>query len=139
MLFRQIADQKYHAECTLMAFVTVTFFYAMQIYLYRARVSSFGAGPIPSGLQDALSSLISAAYYATKTGSVQLLERFQWSLFIAGLEVADPVHQEWVRNNISDPAIKKVFDHIQDIKSQPPGGISIKKIRSLVSDDFSVL
>lgn len=139
MLFCHVADQTYHAECTLMTFVTATFFYAMKIYLYRARISSFGAGPIPSELQDALSSLVSAAYYATKTGSVQLLERFQWSLFIAGLEITDPVHQEWVGNNISDPSIKKVFDHVQDIRNQPPGGITMKKIRSLVGEGFLVL
>lgn len=137
MLFHRVADQTYHAECTLMTFITATFFYATQIYLYRARGSLFGGEPIPSGLQDALNSLVSAAYYATKAGSVQLLERFQWSLFIAGLETTDPVHQEWVENNISDPAIKKVFGQVQDLRNQPPGGITMKKIRSLVGEGFA--
>ncbi|KAL4871658.1 hypothetical protein BDV12DRAFT_205973 [Aspergillus spectabilis] len=137
-LFYQVAKHEYEHRCTLMAYVTATFYYALQIYLYRARLSSFGARPIPSELQDAMSSLASSAYYAIKIGPVQLLERFQWSLFIAGLEVTDPVHQEWIGNNISDPAIKRGFDYIQTLKKQTPGDVTMQRIRSLIDEGFSV-
>jgi hypothetical protein len=121
-----------------MAYVTATFFYALKIYFYRAHLSSFGTRPISSELQDAISSLVLAAYYAIKTGPVQLLERFQWSLFIAGLEITDPVHQEWMGNNISDPAIKRGFDYIQTLKRQSPGDVTMQRIRSLIDEGFSV-
>ncbi|KAL4990599.1 hypothetical protein BDW68DRAFT_194257 [Aspergillus falconensis] len=137
-LFHQVADQTHGSQCTLMTYVTATFFYALQIYFYRARQSSFGTRPIPFELQNALNSLVSAAYYATQAGQVQLLERFQWSLFIAGLEVTDPVYQEWVGNNMSDPAIRKGFDCIQRIKRQSSGGMTMQKIRSLIDEDLSV-
>ncbi|KAL4976631.1 hypothetical protein BDW66DRAFT_166291 [Aspergillus desertorum] len=133
-LFQQVADQTHGSKCTPMTYVTVTVFYALQIYFYRARGSSFGTRPIPLELQSALSSLVSAAYYATKAGQVQLLERFQWSLFIAGLELTDPVHQEWVINHISGPAIRKGFDCIQRRKQQSPSGVTMQKIRSLIND-----
>ncbi|KAL4788142.1 hypothetical protein BJX76DRAFT_353443 [Aspergillus varians] len=137
-LLHKVADQTCHSQCTLMAYVTASFFYALQIYLYRARLSPFGTRPIPPDFQDTLNSLISAAYHATKTGPVQLLERFQWSLFMAGLETTDLIHQEWFRTNMSDPAIKKGFDHVQAIKRQSPGSITMHMIRSLTDDGFSV-
>ncbi|KAL4921721.1 hypothetical protein BDW62DRAFT_208284 [Aspergillus aurantiobrunneus] len=138
VLFHRVADQTYHSECTLMTFVTITCFYALQIYFYRARQSLFGTRPIPSEFQDALNSLVSAAYYAVITGPVQLLERFQWSLLMAGLEITDPIHQEWIGNNLSDPAIKKGFDYIQAMNRQSPGGITMQKIRSLINEGFAV-
>ncbi|RDW60488.1 putative Zn(II)2Cys6 transcription factor [Aspergillus mulundensis] len=137
-LFHQATEQSHDSQCTLMAYVTVTVFYALQIYLYRARQCAFGTRPIPAEIQDALNSLVSAAYYATKTGQVQLLERFQWSLFIAGLEVTDPVHQEWIGNNMSDPAIKKGFDHIQAFKRRSAGGITVQNIRALIDESLTV-
>ncbi|KAL4735706.1 hypothetical protein BDV11DRAFT_211812 [Aspergillus similis] len=137
-LFHQVADQTHGLQCTLMTYVTAAVFYALQIYFYRARQSSFGSRPISTELQNALNSLVSAAYYATKAGQVQLLERFQWSLFIAGLEITDPVHQEWLGNNLTDPAIREAFDCILRIKRQSPGGITMQKIRSLIDEGPSV-
>ncbi|KAL4960455.1 Zn(II)2Cys6 transcription factor domain-containing protein [Aspergillus stella-maris] len=125
-------------KCTLMTYIAAMCFYALQIYSYRARQSPFGTRPIPSHLQDDLGCLMSAAYYATKTGQVQLLERFQWSLLIAGLEVTDPVHLEWIENHISDPAIKKGFDHFQRVKGQSPAGVTMEKVRSLINGEFRV-
>ncbi|KAL4999685.1 hypothetical protein BDV10DRAFT_200554 [Aspergillus recurvatus] len=133
-LFHQVADQTPGSKCTLMTYVTATVFYALQFYFYRARQSSFGTRPIPFELHNALDSLVSAAYYTTKAGQVQLLERFQWSLFIAGLEITDPIHREWVGNNMSDPGIRKGFDCIQRIKQQSSGGITMKKIRQLIDE-----
>ncbi|KAJ0424454.1 hypothetical protein BJY00DRAFT_264010 [Aspergillus carlsbadensis] len=135
-LFHRVMDPKCHSQCTLMAFVAVTFYYALQIYFHRARLSSFGARPLPTRFQDFLTSLVSTAYYAVKAGPMQLLERFQWSLFIAGLETTDPVHQDWIGNSISDPAIKAGFDHIKSLKEQSHGGITMPMIRSLIDEGF---
>ncbi|KAL2852396.1 hypothetical protein BJY01DRAFT_259958 [Aspergillus pseudoustus] len=135
-LFNRVMDPNCHEQCTLMSFVAATFYYALQIYFHRARQSSFQARPLPNECQNSLTSLVSTAYYAIKTGPVQLLERFQWSLFIAGLETTDPVHQEWVGNNISDPAIKAGFDHIKGLKRQFEEGITIRMIRSLIDGGF---
>ncbi|KAL5336809.1 hypothetical protein BJX70DRAFT_389730 [Aspergillus crustosus] len=137
-LFQQVADRENGHRCTLMAYVTATFFYALRIYFHRARVSSFGTRPIPCELQDAISSLMSTAFYAIQTGPVQLLERFQWSLFIAGLEVTDPVHHEWLESNLSDPAIKKGFNYIQTITRKSQGDINMEMIRSLIDKGFLV-
>ncbi|KAI9375281.1 hypothetical protein BJX61DRAFT_531697 [Aspergillus egyptiacus] len=137
-LFSQVVNSSCHGQGPLMAYVTVTFFYALQIYLHRARWSSFGTRPVPTALQEALSSLIAAAYHAIRTGPVQLLERFQWSLFMSGLETTDPVHQEWIGKNLSDPAMKEGFDHLQAIKQQSPRDITMQKIRSLVDQGLSV-
>ncbi|KAL4798687.1 hypothetical protein BDV19DRAFT_396569 [Aspergillus venezuelensis] len=135
-LLKKVAEAP--PKCTLMTYVAATCFYALQIYFYRARQSAFGTRPIPSHLQDTLGCLMSAAYYATKTGQVQLLERFQWSLLIAGLEITDPVHLEWIENHISDPAIKKGFNHFQRLKGQSPAGVTMEKVRALINENLRI-
>ncbi|KAE8155305.1 hypothetical protein BDV25DRAFT_135052 [Aspergillus avenaceus] len=103
---------------SLMACVTVAIFYALQIYLHRSRDSVFGTDPICYEVRQALSRLVVAAYQAVATGPVQLLERFQWSLFIAGIETRDPVHKEWLANHIFDPGLKSAFKAVQGAKEQ---------------------
>ncbi|KAF5011074.1 hypothetical protein FDECE_2813 [Fusarium decemcellulare] len=114
----------------LMALVAVTFFHALEIYLHRSRESGFGEMPIPSEVQRTLKELVNAAYYTVAVGPVQLLERFQWSLLIAGIETHDPVHRDWISASISDPAIKGVFNLVQSAKG--PSGITMRAVRQLV-------
>ncbi|KAH7120537.1 hypothetical protein EDB81DRAFT_666661 [Dactylonectria macrodidyma] len=114
----------------LMALVTVTFFHALQIYFYRARNSYFGQRPVPAEVQWALRELIAAAYYTMATGPVQLLERFQWSLLIAGIETHDPVHQEWISRVISDPSMKHALYLIQE--AQGVACVSMQTMRQII-------
>lgn len=113
-----------------MALVTVTFFHALQIYFYRSRNSHFGERPVPSEIQWALRELVAAAYYTMATGPVQLLERFQWSLLIAGIETHDPVHQEWISRTISDPSMKHALHLIQEAKTI--SCISMQTLRQII-------
>ncbi|XHF99619.1 hypothetical protein AWENTII_003114 [Aspergillus wentii] len=116
----------------LMACVTVTFFHALRIYLCRSTNHPFGSIPVHPDIQDSLSRLISAAYKTIATGAVQLLERFQWSLLIAGIETSDPVHLDWIKANISDASIRAVLHLILDEKTRLGGSISMQTIRGLV-------
>lgn len=113
-----------------MALVTVTFFHALQIYFYRSRNSHFGERPVPSEIQWALRELVAAAYYTMATGPVQLLERFQWSLLIAGIETHDPVHLEWISRTISDPSMKHALHLVQEAKAV--SYISMQTLRQIV-------
>ncbi|KAH8672411.1 hypothetical protein BGZ61DRAFT_398449 [Ilyonectria robusta] len=114
----------------LMALVTVTFFHALQIYFYRSRNSHFGQRPVPSEIQWALRELVAAAYYTMATGPVQLLERFQWSLLIAGIETHDPVHLEWISRTISDPSMKHALHLVQEAKAI--SYISMQTLRQII-------
>lgn len=115
-----------------MACVTVTFFHALRIYLCRSTNHPFGSIPVHPDIQDSLPRLISAAYKTIATGAVQLLERFQWSLLIAGIETSDPVHLDWIKANISDASIRAVLHLILDEKTRLGGSISMQTIRGLV-------
>ncbi|KAL4728271.1 hypothetical protein ACLX1H_005013 [Fusarium chlamydosporum] len=117
----------------LMALVTITIFHALQIYLYRSRNSSLGQMPVPQDIEIALKDLVAAAYHTIAVGPVQLLERFQWALLIAGIETCDPVHRDWISANISDPVIKSVFNVVLSAKGQSEEGISMDTVRDLVS------
>ncbi|QPC73346.1 hypothetical protein HYE68_004098 [Fusarium pseudograminearum] len=116
----------------LMALVTTTIFYALQIYLHRSRDYSFGQTPIPQDIDTALKELVAAAYQTIATGPVQLLERFQWALLIAGMETHDPVHQDWISANISDPVIKSVLNLVLAAKGLSDEGVSMEAVRDLV-------
>jgi hypothetical protein len=113
-----------------MALVTVTFFHAIQIYFYRSRDTYFGQLPVPSEIQQTLSELVTAAFHTIATGPVQLLERFQWSLLIAGMETHDPVHLEWILVNLSDPILKNLLDMVKEEQETPR--ISIKQLRRII-------
>ncbi|KAF0639427.1 hypothetical protein FPSE5266_08048 [Fusarium pseudograminearum] len=119
----------------LMALVTTTIFYALQIYLHRSRDSPFGQTPIPQDIDTALKELVAAAYQTIATGPVQLLERFQWALLIAGMETHDPVHQDWISANISDPVIKSVLNLVLAAKGRSDEGVSMEAVRDLVHHD----
>ncbi|KAJ5769930.1 uncharacterized protein N7511_001981 [Penicillium nucicola] len=114
----------------LMALVTVTFFHAIQVYFYRSRESCFGQLPITAELHCILSELIAAAYYTVAAGPVQLLERFQWSLLVAGLETHDPVHLDWISTNISDPVLSNIFILVKEM--QKLHSVSMEEIRHLI-------
>jgi hypothetical protein len=113
-----------------MALVTVTFFHALDIYLYRCRDSPLGGLPAPARVQVALNELITAAYNAVSVGSVQLLERFQLSLLIAGLETRNPVHQDWIRANLSDAALKGVYSDM--LLARGCSGIRMRTFREMM-------
>ncbi|ETS75617.1 hypothetical protein PFICI_12561 [Pestalotiopsis fici W106-1] len=131
-LFKMVDECERRASTPcLMALVTVSFYHALVIYLHRGRESPFSGRPVPNGIQLALGKLVSTAYYTVASGPVQLLERFQWALLIAGIETNDPVHRDWVRGNIADPSMKSTLETILDAQQTRP--VSMREIRQLVS------
>ncbi|OGE55477.1 hypothetical protein PENARI_c004G09897 [Penicillium arizonense] len=114
----------------LMALVTVTFFHAIQIYFYRSRDAHFGQLPVTNEFQYILCELIAAAYYTVATGPVQLLERFQWSLLIAGIETYDPIHLKWILETISDPVLSNLLSLVKE--NQKLHSISMEKLRYII-------
>ncbi|KAE8398935.1 hypothetical protein BDV37DRAFT_288086 [Aspergillus pseudonomiae] len=134
-IFSLVANNEPLGTCrpSLMECVTVTFFFALQIYLHRSCESAFGADPVPEEVRCALSSLITCAYNTVTIGSAQLLERFQWSLFIGGLETRDPVHRGWIITHLSDPALKRVFQLVQEAKRHSP--VTMQILRRIVGGE----
>ncbi|KJK62646.1 specific transcription factor domain protein [Aspergillus parasiticus SU-1] len=134
-IFSLVANSEPLSTChaSLMECVTVTFFYALQIYLHRSCKSAFGTDPVPEEVNCALSSLVTAAYSAVALGPIQLLERFQWSLFIGGVETRDPVHREWIITHLSDPALRRVFQLVQEAKRHSP--VTMHSVRRIVDGE----
>lgn len=117
-----------------MALVAVTFFSALQIYLCRSRSIAFGERPQPLEVQQAFSNLLRTAHHTTKVASVRLLERFQWSMLIAGAETHDLIYLDWLKENMSDIVMEKVFYKMIRIKKQYAGCILIQQLRLLFVD-----
>ncbi|GES57249.1 hypothetical protein ATEIFO6365_0001053600 [Aspergillus terreus] len=116
----------------LMAYVTTTVFYALHIYLNRATTHGFGSTPVSPDTQRALTALLAVAYKTIAAGPVQLLERFQWALLIAGVETPDPIHRDWIRANISDPGFKDMLGVVLTEKGRLGGAIRMATIRQLI-------
>ncbi|PLB51446.1 hypothetical protein P170DRAFT_487283 [Aspergillus steynii IBT 23096] len=132
-LFLPFSFPESDSRLSLMSYVTITFFHALQLYFYRSRESAFGQRPVSKHLQKTLNTLVSTAYHTVSTGPVQLLERFQWSLFIGALETHDPVHRQWLVDHISDPGLKAGTQLIQTIKHRSANGITMQNLRWLIS------
>ncbi|PYI23966.1 hypothetical protein BO99DRAFT_457810 [Aspergillus violaceofuscus CBS 115571] len=129
-LFNIVADGN---DPSLMAMVTVTHFHALRIYSNRSRASAWGSKPIPTEVQSAMTDLVTTLHYTISRGNhVQLMERFQWSLLVLGMETQDPVHWEWVDRNISDVAIREVFFLILAAKRRSGGCIPMTLVRQLI-------
>jgi hypothetical protein len=118
-------------EPSTMRLVAVAFYYATVIYHYRCRSSPFGALPVPEDIQEAIKGLLTCTRLAVRTRSVQLLERFQWSLFIAGVETNDAEDSEWVRESLADAVLKDVFGAVGDVKRNNHGCIPLATVRAL--------
>lgn len=114
-----------------MAYVTTTVFYALHVYLDRATTNGFGSTPVSPHTQRALAALLAVAYKTIAAGPVQLLERFQWALLIAGVETSDPIHRDWIRANISDPGFKNMLGVVLMEKGRLGGAIRMTTIRQL--------
>lgn len=67
-----------------------------------------------------------------KVGPVQLLERFQWALLIAGIESKDVIHQEWILGSIADPGVRNIMKAVLEIKRENGGQISMTAVRHLL-------
>ncbi|KAF5659126.1 allantoate ureidosuccinate permease [Fusarium heterosporum] len=131
-LSRDCAQQS--TQPPLMALVTLTIFHALEIYLYRSRDTFFGETPVPADIERALRELVSAAYHTIPAGPVQLLERFQWALLIAGIETHDLVYRDWISASISDSVIKGVYNLVLSAKTLSAKGISMEAVR-----DYSIM
>ncbi|KAJ4129249.1 hypothetical protein NW768_007784 [Fusarium equiseti] len=127
-----ILSQQSAPSPPLMALVTVTILHALQIYLHRSRESAFGETPVPPEVATSLRELVEVAYHTIAMGPVQLLERFQWALLIAGIETRDPIHRDWISASISDPVIKSVYDHVLAVKGTSDT-VSMEAVRDLIS------
>lgn len=116
----------------LMAYVTATVFYALRVYLDRATTRGFGSTPVDHKIQRPQSVLLRIAYKAVSTGPVQLLERFQWALLVAGMETSDAIHRDWVEDNISDPGIRDLLRIILWEKAKLGGVSHMSTVRGLI-------
>lgn len=119
---------------SLLAYVSVTMFYALRIYLLRCSSTGFG-GYKSAALQEALEALISAAHHTLAKGPITLSERFQWSLLIAGTETNSIIYQEWIASKISDTGIQNLLKLIQGEKKRSGGEITISRIRQMVGGE----
>lgn len=118
-----------------MAYVTATVFYALRVYLDRATTRGFGSTPVDPETQRAYHVLLKIAHKTVATGPVQLLERFQWALLVAGMETADAIHRDWIEDTISDPGMRDLLRIIQQEKARLGGVIHMSTVRRLIRGD----
>lgn len=118
----------------LLAYVSVTVFYALKIYLASCTLRGFGSHSANTEVQYNLHSLITAAQRTLSIGAVNLIERFQWALLIAGIETDDMFQQEWIAVSISDSALRMLLRQIREEKKRLGGEITMAVIRRMVRE-----
>jgi len=105
-------------------------FYAIRIYYFRCKNPDAHALRPPL-IEKALSSLIGIAYRTYTSGPSELYGCPQWPLLIAGAETSDPIHRDWILENMSPDIYKGALEKILAAQEAIGGRIKMSRFREM--------
>lgn len=105
--------------------VSVAYFHAIRIYIFRCAVEPASADT-PPDIQTALSTVLKIARRVHRVGSSssndsssysardeqEIFHRLEWPLFIAGVESKDVFYQDWIIWKMQKTSIKKALERV---------------------------
>ena len=113
----------------------VSYFWALRIYKFRCFLRCDEASATPPEILSCLNSILTVAQRTFSTGyEQQTVERFQWALFMAGIETADSIHREWIAAKMHRARLRSAFERILDMQSQAGRRVSISIVRQVICD-----
>jgi hypothetical protein len=112
----------------------VAYFYALRIYKFRCFQQGDRAAIIaPSEVQTSVDSILRIAQRSFSSQPVdQMVERFQWPLFIAGIETSDNIHKEWISAKLKKAKLSHAFKRITEIQDRTGMRVSMPVIRHIM-------
>lgn len=119
----------------------VPYFYALRIYSYRCFLEdcSFEVSA-PAIIQSCVSSIVQLAQRCLSRGLVEAMQaRFQWSLFMAGIETTDNVYKEWINTKFKSARVSAAFTHIWRLQERSGKRISMSLLSEILGGQNSIL
>ncbi|KAJ3495450.1 hypothetical protein NLG97_g3392 [Lecanicillium saksenae] len=113
----------------------VPYFYALRIYSYRCFLvdHSFDQAA-PTIIQSCVSSIVQLAQRCLSRGPAEAMQaRFQWPLFMAGIETTDNVYKEWINTKFKSLRVSAAFTHIWSLQEKSGRRISMSLLSEILS------
>jgi hypothetical protein len=111
----------------------VPYFWALRIYKFRCFIQGNESPVTPPEIQTCLNSILTVAQRTFSTGYEEhIAERFQWSLFMAGIETADSIHREWVASKLYRARLRRAFQCILDMQSKTGRRVPMQIVRQVM-------
>lgn len=109
----------------------VPFYYALRIYSFLCFLPEDSLGlPTPALIQSFVSSILSLAQRSLSSGMLDPMRaRFQWPLFIAGIETADCIHKEWVQSKLKSERLSQAFQRIVSARKETGTRLPMSAVR----------
>ncbi|OBT70780.1 hypothetical protein VF21_10265 [Pseudogymnoascus sp. 05NY08] len=118
----------------------VSNFYALRIYKFRCFHCDGVFAITPPEVQSSLTAILQIAQrsFSVKQQS-QMIGRFQWPLFIAGIETSDGIHKEWIRTKLKKTRLSCAFKRILEIQDKTGRRVSMPLVRQIMCGEGAAL
>ncbi len=113
----------------------VPFYYALRIYSFLCFLPEDSLGvPTPPHIQSCVSSILYLAQRSLSSGIMDPMRaRFQWPLFVAGIETADCIHKEWVQSKLKSERMSLAFQRIVSAQEETATRLPMSAIRQILA------
>ncbi|OAA72335.1 hypothetical protein ISF_01408 [Cordyceps fumosorosea ARSEF 2679] len=119
----------------------VPLFYALRIYCFRSFLSDDSlATPSPPAVQSSVSSILQLAQRSLSRGPLDPMQaRFQWPLFMAGIETTDRIHKEWAHSKLRTASMSIAFQTIVCLEEETQRRTPMPLVRQLMDTKNSAI
>lgn len=113
----------------------IPYFYALRIYCYRCFLpDSDLASPAPPHVESSVASILQLAQRSLSRDSMDpMRSRFQWPLFMAGIETGDNIHKEWVYSKMRSANMKIGFGAVLRMQEEAGARAPMAEIKQILS------
>lgn len=117
----------------------VSFFHALRIYKFRCIHYDGVAANTPPDIQSSMAAILQVAQrsFSVKQQD-QIIGRFQWPLFMVGIETTDGIHKEWIRTKLN-ARLSRAFERILEVQDKTGRRISMPLVRQIMCGEGTVL
>lgn len=118
----------------------VSCFHALRIYKFRCFHYDGVVSITPPEVQSSLAAILQIAQrsFSVKQQD-QTIERFQWPLFMAGIETSDGIHKEWIRTKLKKARLSRAFKRILEIQDKSGRRVSMPLVRHIMCGEGTIL
>lgn len=109
----------------------VAYFYALRIYKFRCFQQD--ATITPPEVQASVDSILRITQRSFSSQQLDIMvERFQWPLFMAGIETSDNIHKEWIQTKLRKAKLSYAFKRIVEIQDRTRIRVSMPVTRQIM-------
>ncbi|KUJ20300.1 uncharacterized protein LY89DRAFT_578409, partial [Mollisia scopiformis] len=110
--------------------LSIAYYHAVRVCLFRCTLSDLKA-PCPDIIQSSLSCILSIAHQTFATGDDALFHRIEWPIFIAGVEIKDEIHREWIQEKLKHSNIGTALNEVIQVQQEFGRRVGVEFMRDV--------